>query len=270
MLLANTCYIQKNHGWCVSILFTIIVGVITGFSAGMFGIGGALLSTPLLRELVGLPELIALASPLPATLPAAIAGSLVYFRERLLRLDIIGWILLGGIPCNVIGARLVNSVSGSVMMLLTGIVLAYSAVLFLERSRKRKKQNHLDEDGNKGQYHPLLLVGIGALAGFMAGFLAIGGGMVMVPAFVGILRMKTKQALATSLVCVAVLSLPGIVTHHINGFIDWETAGILSATVIPLSALGAKVTTRLHSGTIELIFGIGMLIFALLFILRNA
>ncbi|MCE2504315.1 MAG: sulfite exporter TauE/SafE family protein [Chlorobi bacterium] len=253
----------------MDIVFTILVGVITGFSAGMFGIGGALLGTPLLRELVGLPELLALATPLPATLPAAISGSIVYFRKRLLRFDIMGWIMLGGVPFNVIGAWLVNSVSGPVMMVLTGIVLAYSALLFLRRSRGRIRRGQIEENRSAERYRPSLLIGIGAFAGFMAGFLAIGGGMVMVPAFVGLLRLPTKQALATSLVCVAVLSVPGIITHHINGFIDWPTAGILCATVFPLSALGARATTRLHSGTIELIFGIGMLIFAVLFILRN-
>ena len=238
----------------------------------MFGIGGALLSTPLLRELVGLPELVALATPLPATLPAAFAGSIVYVRERLLRFDVVGWVLLTGIPANVFGALTVRAVSGEVMMTLTGLVLAYSAVLFLtrsRRSRKREKKAGIEEDMSKERYSPLLLMAIGALAGFMAGFLAIGGGMVLVPAFVGLLRLPTKHALATSLICVAVFAIPGMITHHFNGFIDWRVAGILCLTVFPLSALGAKTTTKLRSGTIELIFGAGMLIFAVIFIIRN-
>ena len=252
----------------MEIIFTILVGIITGFSAGMFGIGGALLSTPLLRELVGLPELLALATPLPAIFPAAVSGSIVYVRERLLRFDIVGWILLGGIPCNIIGARLVNAVSGPTMMILTGIVLVYSAILFLERSRRGRKQVG-EEDKSLRHYSPILLLGIGALAGFMAGFMAIGGGMVMVPAFVGLLKLPTKRALATSLVCVAVLSIPSMITHQINGFIDWKVAGILCLTVLPLSALGARATTKLRSTTIELIFGISTLVFAILFIIRN-
>ncbi len=257
----------------MEVLYTVLVGILTGFSAGMFGIGGALLSTPLLHELVGLPGLIALATPLPATLPAALSGSFVYFRERLLRVDVLKWVLITGIPLNVGGAWLVRSATGSFMMVLTGIFIVYSAVLFLSRSRKRKKGTFVEaaETGGEGreEHSPVLLLGIGGVAGFLSGFLAIGGGMVMVPAFVGMLRIPTKQALATSLVCVAALSIPGIVTHHLNGFIDWETAGILCATVFPFSALGARVTTRLRSETVEFVFGLGMLIFAVIFILRN-
>ena len=259
----------------MEVLYTILVGILTGFSAGMFGIGGALLSTPLLHELVGLPDLIALATPLPATLPAALSGSVIYFRERLLRTEILKWVLISGLPCNILGAWLVKSVSGPVMMILTGIFILYAAVLFLSRSLKAKRSGGSGEESISEQtgeievFSPLLLLAIGGVAGFLSGFLAIGGGMVMVPAFVGLLRLPTKQALATSLICVAAFSIPGVITHHLNGFIDWKVAGILCATVFPMSALGARATTKLRSETVELSFGVGMLIFAILFILKN-
>ncbi|MCB0712876.1 MAG: sulfite exporter TauE/SafE family protein [Ignavibacteriae bacterium] len=257
----------------MEVLYTILVGILTGFSAGMFGIGGALLSTPLLHELVGLPDLTALATPLPATLPAALSGSIIYFRERLLRTEILKWVLISGLPCNILGAWLVKSVSGSMMMILTGIFILYAAVLFLSRSMKGKRSGGGESTSKRKEepevFSPLLLLTIGGVAGFLSGFLAIGGGMVMVPAFVGLLRLPTKQALATSLVCVAAFSIPGMITHHLNGFIDWKVAGILCATVFPMSALGARATTKLRSETVELSFGVGMLIFAILFILKN-
>ena len=241
----------------------------------MFGIGGALLSTPLLRELVGLPDLIALATPLPATLPAAIAGSIVYIREDLLRTDVLKWVLISGVLFNILGAWLVRLVPGPLMMVLTGIFILYAAFLFLSRSRKRKlskgeREREVDQAVDDSlPASPLLLMVIGGAAGFLSGFLAIGGGMVLVPAFIGLLRLPTKQALATSLVCVAAFAVPGVITHHLNGFIDWKVAGVLCATVFPFSALGARITTRLRSETIELAFGLGMLIFGVLFILRN-
>lgn len=248
---------------------TIVVGILTGFSAGMFGIGGALISTPLLRELVHLPEYTALATPLPATLPAAISGSFIYLRERLLRPEIAGWVLLTGIPANVVGVRLVNYVSGPVLMILTGLMLAYSAVIFLQRSRESKAREKagLEEEPERTGRGVLLATGL--LAGFMSGFLAIGGGIVMVPAFVRILRIPTKQALATSLFCVAALAIPGVIGHTINGFIDWRVALILCVTVFPLSALGAKTATRTRSARLEFIYGFAMLVFAIFFIIKN-
>lgn len=261
------------------VLLTIIVGLITGFSAGMFGIGGALLSTPLLRELVGLPELIALATPLPATLPAAISGSFVYRKEGYLRFDVVFRVLAAALPANIAGAWLVQFVDGPIMMILTGIVLVYSAILFLRKGMKKSGVVDgavLAEDGERragegGERQTWVLYGsIGALAGFASGFLAIGGGMVLVPAFVLLIRMPTKQALATSLFCVAALAIPGTIVHHLSGFIDWRAAGILMVTVFPVSALGARVSSRMKSKTLELTYGILTLLFAIAFILRNA
>ena len=249
-----------------TILLTVLVGLITGFSAGMFGIGGALLSTPLLREMVGLPELIALATPLPATLPAALSGSFVYRKEGFLRFDVAFRVLAMALPANMLGAWIVQFVEGPIMMVLTGLVLLYSAVLFLRKGMKKPNPGAATEEARK---NVLFYVGIGALAGFASGFLAIGGGMVMVPAFVLLLRMPTKQALATSLFCVAALAIPGTIIHHLNGFIDWQAAGILMVTVFPVSALGARVSSRMKSRTLELAYGILTLLFAIAFIARN-
>lgn len=253
----------------------VLVGIFTGFSSGMFGIGGALMSTPLLRELVGLPALLALATPLPATLPAALSGSVVYARERLLRLDVAKWVLVTGIPLNVVGARLVKIMPGSLMMVLTGVMLAYSATIFLQRSAQNRKRRLMGIEpaavGSQGENLSRgVLLATGAASGFLSGFLAIGGGIVLVPAFVKVLRLSTRQALATSLVCVAVLSVPGIIIHAWNGFIDWRVAGILSLTVFPLSALGARTATRIRSELLELIYGVAMLLFAIFFVLKNA
>ena len=52
-----------------------------GFCSGLFSLGGSSIGTPILR-LLGLPALIALASPLPLTLPSAIGGAIAYQKDR--------------------------------------------------------------------------------------------------------------------------------------------------------------------------------------------
>lgn len=61
----------------------ILVGVGMGFCSGLFGLGGSSMGTPILR-LLGLPALIALASPLPLTLPSAIGGAIAYRNQHLI------------------------------------------------------------------------------------------------------------------------------------------------------------------------------------------
>jgi uncharacterized membrane protein YfcA len=73
------------------------LGGIAGLSSGLFGIGGALIATPLLR-LTGIEPLLALATPLPAAIPTALSASIAYWRHRLIRWDVAGWLLLTGLP----------------------------------------------------------------------------------------------------------------------------------------------------------------------------
>lgn len=265
----------------MEVLVTIAVGAFIGFSSGMFGIGGALVATPLLKVFVGLPALLALATPLPAAIPSAISGSIAYARQRLVRFDVAIRVLPIALPLNLLGAWLTKHVPGSMLMVLTGIVLAYSAATFLDRGWRRNRRRSSAEpsidDAETASNTPdargggIRLVGFaaGALAGFMSGFLAIGGGIVMVPAFVNVLRMPMKQALATSLFCVAALAVPGVAVHAWLGHIDWPVALVLSVVVIPMSYLGARVASSLRGVTLERIYGLVMLAFAVFFVIRN-
>lgn len=116
------------------------------------------------------------------------------------------------------------------------------------------------------QLSPQSLVITGALAGFLAGFLAIGGGLIMVPAFVRFNRMKFKQATATSLFCVAILSIPATLGHWLLGHIDWSVALVLAVCSTPMSFLGARWAITLRNRTLERIYGTLMMLFACYFL----
>src|SRR4051794_41877440 len=67
-----------------------LVGAFVGLLGGLFGKGGSAVATPLLA-LLGIPPIVALASPLPATVPSTLAASYVYWRERLVDWRGFGW-----------------------------------------------------------------------------------------------------------------------------------------------------------------------------------
>lgn len=249
---------------------TILIGLFIGMSAGMFGIGGALVATPMLKLWLGLSAKLALATPLPAAIPAALSGSVAYSRAGLVRYDVVWRVLATALPMNVLGAYLTRWAADSLLMIATGCVLAYTAWAFIRRGWKRGDAGAEGVvEGAAEQRFGLLAHAAGALAGFTSGFLAIGGGIVMVPAFVRILRMPMKSALATSLVCVAALAIPGVVVHGLLEHIDWDVALILCAAVVPMSYLGARLATRLRNTTLERIYGVVMLAFALYFVVMN-
>ena len=247
----------------MDILLTLLIGAIIGFSAGMFGVGGALLSTPLLRLLLGMPAVLAVATPLPAAIPAAISGSIIYARQKMVRFDIAWRTLVVAFPLTAVGALLTGQTPDAVLMVLTGLVLIWSAWSFIERGwqigKRGKTQPHPADSPNQAG---AMMYGAGALSGFLSGFLAIGGGIVLGPAFMNVAKLPTKTAVATSLFCVACVSVPNTITHGLEGNIDWPTGLLLCCTSIPCSMLGARLATRLHSATLERIYGALVMAFA--------
>jgi uncharacterized membrane protein YfcA len=89
---------------------------------GLFGVGGSSIATPLLSVL-GVPGLLAVASPLPATIPAALAAAVPYLRGREARPRAAAWSLAGGIPATVAGALLSTVVGGPALLIASGALL---------------------------------------------------------------------------------------------------------------------------------------------------
>ncbi|MBX7156273.1 MAG: sulfite exporter TauE/SafE family protein [Bacteriodetes bacterium] len=241
----------------------VFIGITIGLSSGLFGIGGALVATPLLKLFAGLPALLALASPLPAAVPSAVSGSYAYYKNNLISFKIAGLTLLTAIPVNIGGSYLSHYVQSEYLMYATAAVMVYVAVTFLVRSWLLREEK--ETAPNTSVVMPLA---IGALVGIFSGLLAVGGGIVMVPAFVRVMRLTLKQALATSLLCVAALSIPGTIVHGLLGHIDWQVALVLAVTSIPFSYIGAKAAVRLRNQTLERIYGVFMFVFAVYFILK--
>jgi uncharacterized membrane protein YfcA len=67
--------------------------------------------------------------------------------------------------------------------------------------------------------------------------------------------MPLKEALGTSLACVAILAVPGTVTHALLGHIDWLYALPLCVGVIPGAAIGSHLALRSSDRTLRLLVG---------------
>jgi uncharacterized membrane protein YfcA len=109
----------------------------------------------------------------------------------------------------------------------------------------------------------------GAAAGLMSGLLGIGGGVIMVPLFRSQLGLTMRRAIATSLVCVGLLALPGTVAHALNRDIDWRFALWLSVGVVPGARLGAGIAMRTGEGRLRLVFGWFLLAIAVYYGVRE-
>lgn len=274
---------------------TVALGLLTGVMSGLFGVGGAVISTPGIRAL-GAPPLLAVGTTLPSIIPGAASGTARYARERMVDWRVVAVTAPAGIVAAVLGALSADHVPGEghLLMLMTAGLLAFSAFRMFPR----------DEDASDGdgagagpsgvedlaetdaevaepeaapaegdavhptRHRPLSFLGVGIIAGGLSGLLGIGGGIVMVPGFTQFGGLPVKRAIATSLACVGLFAVPGTITHALLGNIDWRFALLLCVGVVPGARIGAALAIRsgdrrlrrivaVFLGTMALAYGIG-------------
>jgi uncharacterized membrane protein YfcA len=117
---------------------------------------------------------------------------------------------------------------------------------------------------------------IGILAGYLAGFLGIGGGFVVVPSLTYIFMQNPEtapwaihMAVATSLGIMLVTSLSSIIAHHKRGAIGWSVVRSLSGGLVAGAVLGAAVADHLQGEALIKVFGAFALLMGLHLILAR-
>jgi hypothetical protein len=241
----------------------IIVGVLIGLLSGLFGIGGSSICTPVLKMFFSLPALIALASPLPVTIPTAVAGTYNYSCKGLIRKDVVLWTTIGGLPGVVMGALGTRIVSGQWLMILTGLFLSISGIQLIRKGRE-SSAGHISP-----KQFTLFALLIGFAVGVFSGLLANGGGFLLVPAFMLLLGLSPCEATSSSLVCVAFFAIPGTLVHWRLGHIDWQLVLGLSIGVLPASFLSSKLGLAIDERRIGIGFGYFITAFGMDFILAQ-
>lgn len=253
----------------------LALGLFTGVMSAAFGVGGAIVSTPGIRAL-GVTPLLAIGSTLPAILPGAVTGTLRYSRAGLVDWAAVRWCVPAGIVTSVAGSLLADEVPGDGhwLMVLTAVLLGFTAWRLartptaggpapspaaeaIETETEVADAALVGLDVAHPRMHPpgLRLALVGAVSGAFSGLLGVGGGFLMVPAFSEYIGMPLKAGIATSLACVSFFAVPGIITHAIEGNIDWRVALLLAAMVVPGARLGAWATLRSSDARLRLSVG---------------
>jgi uncharacterized protein len=224
-----------------------VIGAFVGLLGGLFGKGGSAVATPLLH-FAGVPALVAVASPLPATIPGTAVAALTYGRQGMVDRRVLAWTVACGIPATVAGALLTPWVGGHALIIATDIIVATLGLTFLLRPTG-------DARPRKTAPSRLLLAVVAIIVGLASGLLANSGGFLLAPLFVAVLGLPIKRALATSLAAACVLAVPGTVVHAALGHIDWGVVVRFGLASVPLSAVGARFALRSDAGRLERGYG---------------
>lgn len=240
----------------MKILAFALAGLATGIFSGALGVGGALLATPLIRFL-GVAPYLAVGTTVPVMLPTALTGAWTYHRAGLVDRRAVVWTSPSAAVAAVAGARATRAVDGHILMLITAVVLAIMAFRILS---DRKGEEAAPVRAGAPGY-----VAVGVVAGFFSGLLGIGGGFLMVPAFIRFFRMPIKVALGTSLAVISLIVVPNIVAQHFVGNIDWVVAGLLAIGVVPGARLGARLSIKAQERRLRLVLVIVILLVAVFY-----
>ena len=101
---------------------------------------------------------------------------------------------------------------------------------------------------------------LGLLAGVMAGFFGIGGGLLFVPTLVLVFELGQLEAQATSLAAILPTVVAGALRQHRYGNVAWRAAALVGVVGVVGVELGARVATALDEDVLRRLFA--LLVFA--------
>ena len=113
------------------------------------------------------------------------------------------------------------------------------------------------------------MIVIGLIAGFMGGYVGVGGGFIMVPLFISVLGISMREASGTSLVAVCILAVPGVIEQALLGNVHVSVGLAIAVGSMPGSILGASLVKRIPESALRLLFASFLLVVAVILVLNE-
>ena len=256
----------------VNWLVLIMLGAGVGFLSGLFGVGGGFLMTPLLI-FTGIPSSVAVATTLSHVTASSMSGALAQWRKRAIDFAMAGVMLVGGVFGTLFGVwlfalmhrqgqmDLIVSLSYVVMLGSIGFIMMRESLATLKAYRSGASiSHHVVSRGwvlglpFKMRFRQSRLyisvippIGIGLVVGTLSAIMGIGGGFIIVPAMIYLLRMPTRMVIGTSLVqIIAVTAITTLLQATSNFAVDIVLAGLLVCGGVVGAQLGVRAGAKLR------------------------
>lgn len=244
----------------VSLFLAALTGLAIGFLSGLMGKGGSAIATPLLH-VIGFPAIIAVASPLPATVPSTMIASYAYSEQHLVDWRVVRWSICCGVPATALGALTTRWVDGGLLVRVTDVVLIALGLRLLVAAYRPSQPTN--ESAIVAAWE---LAVVATAVGVISGLLANSGGFLLAPLFITALKLPIKSALASSLAVSSVLAIPGTIVHASLGHINWTLVLIFGSTSVPLAFLGARTAMRIAAHRLERGYGVMLVVMGAAFL----
>ncbi len=266
-------------------LFLLVgLGGLVGFLSGLFGVGGGFLLTPLLI-MIGIPPTVAAASDSNQIVAASSSGTYAHWRLGNVDFKMGLYLLVGGVVGGTVGVQLIkilralgnaDFVIKITYVVMLGVVGGYmfqeslrnlragrrpveiepgrevKVSWFTRLNRSLPLPTHFEKSGVT--MSPVMPLALGVLVGVLAAIMGVGGGFIMVPVMVYMLRMPMHVVVGTSLfqilfTCVNVTFMQAFVNHTV----DFMLAVLLLIGSTIGAQVGARVSRKLKADQLKIL-----------------
>jgi uncharacterized membrane protein YfcA len=247
------------------------MGALVGLLSGLFGVGGGFLMTPLLI-MIGIPPTVAAASDSNQIVAASTSGTYAHYRMGNVDFKMGILLLIGGVIGGTVGVqvirwlRILGNADFVIKITYVGMLGWIGSYMFIESLQSMRRQWVRAEESSQAKRpsfysravrtlpwqmvfeksgvkaSPLLPLGLGCIVGVLAAVMGVGGGFIMVPIMVYLLRMPMHVVVGTSLFQILFTCVNVTIMQAITNM----TVDVVLALILLLgSSIGAQIGARL-------------------------
>ena len=266
-----------------SVLLPVIIGLgfVVGLLSGLFGVGGGFLMTPLLI-MIGIPPTVAAASDSNQIVAASASGTFAHYRLGNVDFKMGLYLLIGGVMGGFGGVQIIKVLRQLghadfliqiTYVVMLGTVGSYMFLESLQGLRSARRDSTAPSSTKEGVYarlvrilpfrttfersgivlSPLVPLFLGVFVGVLAAIMGVGGGFIMVPVMVYLLRMPMHVVVGTSLfqilfTCATVT----VMQAYSNRTVDFVLALLLLSGSTVGAQVGARLSKRLNADQLKI------------------
>lgn len=235
---------------------SFVVGLVGGVLSGIFGIGGGIVLVPMLGLLLGLSQRDAQGVTLAVLLlPIGLPAVLAYRKRVVIPWRLVAALIAGFVAAVGPGARLATGMDGRMLRAIFSVMVVAVAVRMWRQASERAKTAPKPNGPAPSAWNGLW---IGAVGGFLAGLMGIGGGIVMIPLLVAVMRLDQREAQAVSLaVMLPPVGLPGVLAYaSAGGLLPWPVMALVAGGFAVGALGGARVALGVRTTTLARAFAL--------------
>ncbi|REC79295.1 sulfite exporter TauE/SafE family protein [Chryseobacterium elymi] len=259
-------------------IFGYIASVFIGISLGLIGGGGSILTVPVLVYLFGVDAFLATEYSLFIVGISSMVGSFSYFKKGLVDFKTA---FIFGVPSiisifltrNFLLPLIPDEVFSFGSFIVTKdifLLLLFAGLMIIASYKMIQKRAMLKIETVPSQKNnTLLAAGEGSVVGILTGLVGAGGGFMIIPALVNLLKTPMKVAIGTSLVIISLNSLIGFFSSMNHVRIEWNLLATITAIAIVGILIGSQLSKKIDGKKLKPAFGWFILVMGIYIIIKE-